>query len=753
MGAGLSDQDYFRHQDRTSSQRWHQHQALTASPMAPIDVSDLRETAAVNIAIALWNHVNIPVALFEASPNTLAAYYEVQDAGVDLATFKWDRVISKVCKLADKLPIPNSVAKYIEKVIGTMGDRVDEWVSYHNRTVFFEADKADHLYYHVPYFAWYSDGTIDNEQTARNLLSSLRLSFVEKYKLLCTYCLKDEMEEMIPQLLSNNVREVVAFTSYPLIYYWDRYFRNQLSTIPVPRNTSIDSFMFRHTAVDNWPAKKYFFNRLSSEEKIQNAIQLIDTRGVEYQRLMFTQLSEFERMQVYMQRAEKIVTNYMSAVSDCRHILSAWFEMRFLISAEQFSSLFHTLLKSYHPPIPPHLLHLVFAKRMSVHNENLQRVLKEIWISAGDDFRNHLIGYNDYEIISRMFQLRMKNTDINDLLFTILSNVSPYHKKKIINLPFFDSYCDRLLSGEDVQEFNRLLNVFLPAAVDQNSVQFKEDVVLRSAYVRSQCLIFYSTGRVDHVNKWLTKLLPTTHSAVLLEFKKNLLLSSEGINECVDNGILNLNKCKLNAVMVDLDSFLSKDLIAEFKRKLVFSSSAIKVFRGWVINNKIADVKYFIENCLVSDEDKKVLKRRLLTVDDYTSCTVTLFSRCNREWIQNFFEWCLEDDNGAREFKSTLPVDDIFNELLKRAIFSNYDRRLSKCRFQPPGSFDTEIEPLNHFLNWYFNSYDEVKKYKLRRINSYRSENERGVIKTLLRKKDHYYFRITLAWFLDNDRK
>ncbi|XP_065225303.1 uncharacterized protein LOC135849071 [Planococcus citri] len=711
----------------------------TVCSAAPLDVPDLREIAAVNIAIALWNHVNIPVALFRASSNTPAEFYGIENAAVESTTSKWNRVISEVCELSDKLPVPNSVANNIKQIVSTVGDRVVEWVSYHRRTVFFGAGDVDHLYYHVSYFAWYSDGTINNEQTARNLLSSLRLSFVEKYRLLCTYCLKDEIEEMAPQLLKNNVQEIVEFTSYPLIYYWDRYFRNQLHIVPT-RNTSLDSSMFRHAAVDNWPAKKYFFDRLSSEEKIQNAIQLIDTRGIEYQRLLFTRLSEFERMHVYMQRAERIVINYMNMESS-KYILPVWFEMRFLITAEQFSSIFYTLLKTC---LAPNML-IIASLNAQKQNHFLESILKEIWASAGDDFRNHLIVYNDYKI----FELLSENIDDNnDLLFTILRNVNASDKKKIVSLPFFNSYCDKLLAKDDIQDFNRLLNVFLPHGQDAD--QFREEIVFRSTYIGYQCVRFYSVGNVNAVNEMLGKLLPTANSVVFREFKKNVLSSPDRIGRCVDYGILNLDENAMNAVIADC--FLLKYQITKFKRNLVISSSAIKKFQELICVGNITKTKYYVENYLTSEKDKKTLKKQLVAFDSPVSSIVTMFTWCELEHIQSLLEWCLEDDNAIREFKSALPVDDIFNEMLKQAIFLEYDdftHRLSNCSFKGADSFEEEIEAMNRFLYWYFDSYHQIKQYKLRRIHSY--NNNLQVIKTLLKKKNDVYLRTTLKWFFDND--
>ncbi|XP_065225316.1 uncharacterized protein LOC135849080 [Planococcus citri] len=776
------------------------------NPSAPTIVPKLQSIATANITVALWNHISIPEALPES-----IKYYGTKVK----ATFEWAELIKKVRDSTEKLPVPYPVSENIKECVSIVGGRIDDWVRYHVQTIFFSSANEKLLYYHVPYFAWYPDGTINYEQTARNLVPSLRLSFVEKYKLLCTYCLKDEISEMVPLMRLNNLKVVVDFESHPLIYYWNCFFTNRLHTIPVVGNVSVDSFMFQYTGVDNWPAKRYFFDRLSSQEKIRNTIQLIDTRGIDYQSLVFTKLSQVERVHVYRQRAQAIMINYLKLGSNkCSLLRVAWIDMRSLIIAEQFSPIFYSLLKSFHDVTNTLYYTPVQVNSLRAENRNLGLVLQEMWETTSDEFRNHLIEYNDCEIINKMFELSMKNiidnnllfsvlSDVNvcknekifysllksfhdetntlyntpdqlnslraqnrnlsfvlqkmwemtsddfrnhlielndceiidkifelsmkniiddNLLFTVLSNVNVYKTEKIFSLPIFNSYYDKLLANDDLHAFDRLLNMFLP--LDQNPAQFREHFVFHSAYVRNECLRLYSLGHVNPVNGILSKLLPTTYHTVVSEFKTNLLLSPDGIIQCVQNGILNLDENTMNAVMAD--ALLYADLITEFKRNLVTSPSAIKVFQELILNNRLTGVFYYIDNYLTSDEERSMLKKRLLAFDDLATAMVTIFSKYDDVWIRNLLEWCAEDDKKGREFRLTLPIDDIFNRLLKQAVFSHYDDVdhvlvLSKCVFRDAGSFKVEIQAMNRFLNWYFefDSYNDIKEYKLRRIHSY----------------------------------
>ncbi|XP_065225278.1 uncharacterized protein LOC135849056 [Planococcus citri] len=687
--------------------------SIPVCPSAPTSVPDLREIAAVNIAVAFWNHINIPLTLFERTGS--GNYYSGDIYNVNLT--------QKVRGLIDSISVPNSVAEYIKSIVDRQRYRIDDWVTYHHRTIFFSNGQDKHLYYHVRHFAWYSDGTINHEQTARNLLSSLRLSHLEKYKFLCMYCLKDEIEEIMPLLMLDDVKEYVHFASHPLIYYWNCYYRNELDKIPVTGNVSLDSYMLQYSVVDNWPAKRYFFDRLNPDERVENAIKLIDKHGVLYLRLLFMKLNYSERIRVYMDRGVKIITSYCTEELN-QFIIPAWFDVRFLITVEQFQNMFSTLLVSL----------------QRLQNRVVYPILTEIWITANDDFKKHIVDFNDFEIIGKIFELQMKNTDNNELLFTMLSDINADGKKMIINRKFFDVYCDKLFADDKLQVFDRLLKVCIQD--NQELTRFRQDLVFRSTYVGNECLKWYSNGWVDIVNKSLSKLLPTYSVAVLMEYKRNLMLSSEGIVRCVQNGILNLEKDVLNAVMID--SLLHEELITEFKRNLVISPSAVKTFQSRILNDQLTEVIYFVDNYLSFDEDRKRLKERLVAFDSFGTTIVRIFTDHDETWMGNLLTWCLENDKKILEYKSGLPVNAIFNLLLQQVFFCRYNYLLSNCVFKKAWSF----EATERFLNWYFETRDKVKEYKLQRIYSF---DEVDVIQTLLRKKDDFYLRAAMAWFFEND--
>ncbi|XP_065225201.1 uncharacterized protein LOC135849001 [Planococcus citri] len=501
----------------------------TIKPAVFSDVPKLMEIACVSIAATLWNHVNVTRALFHVSRRCARN------------SPKWISLFDKVVGLVDELSVSPSLAKDIKNHVRMLGNEITDWVSYHFRSVFLKHGQDKHVYSLIYHIILHPNGAIDCRETARNMSTSPRLSEVEKFKFFATYCLENEMVQMSPLVLMNNFLDFVNFSEHPLMYYWYCYFKNQLFKIPVPESLSIDSFMFRHAKVDNWPSKEYFFDRLSSDDQVRQAIWLIDKHAITYQKLILDKLNETQRLLVHMERPIKIASYYARSGCNWRDLLATWYEIRNSIDEDQFVKIFKELLKA----------------------STIDTVLSEIWTSASSNFKTRVLNNDNHGIVENVLNA-WKWANESEFIFTMLQDADLNTRQRIIRMKFFTDHCDELLSNNNLSIMNRLIKLCLPNV--EEAFEFKCNLAINSKCVKDKCLTFYSAGNIEGLNGFLAELLSTDH---VIRYKKDFLMSSLGIF----NGIIarfyrtNVNSAVIFAVWFDI-----RDLITREQFVLVFDA-------------------------------------------------------------------------------------------------------------------------------------------------------------------------------------
>ncbi|XP_065224945.1 uncharacterized protein LOC135848823 isoform X2 [Planococcus citri] len=684
------------------------YEFVSIDPVILTNVPKLLEMASVAVAAALWNHVNIPEAVYGVNQRC------VKD------TKEWSALRKKVIESVEKLHLPKPNTEQISNYVRKMANEITAWVSYHYRTVFLKNGLDKFVYSFVCRIVWNHNGTINCVKTAKNMRPSLRLSEVEKLRFLAVYCLKDEMDQMSPLLYSNDVIDHTICYQNPMIYYWCRYFRNELHKIPTTSEDnptlSLDVNMFRNSKVDNWSSKQYFLNRLSSEEQVQQAIWLIYAYGSVYQKAVMLELDETQRLQVYMKLATNIILNYTRPRVSSRFILLTWFEARHLFSPDQFSILFCDLLKA----------------------KINDTVLTEIWTSAADDFKQHAVSFNDHDILKRILS-REKCQD-RDFIFVLLQNSSATVRNAIMTEIFFNVHLGELLMNSRFHGFNRLLEFCLPNT--EESTQFKINFVNNSQHVRHICLQFYSTGDSNGLNDFLKQLL-APYPDIIVEYKKNLLTSVYGVNQCVK--VMDREVDVLNTIFeVSLPNASS---ITEFKRSMIFSPTSITKLKDSIIKKRVNAVQMCINRFLTSDEDKNALKKKLIGDTMEPTLMQAILQNNDASYLQAVMMWCFGNEDAIKEFKNSLNVELIFIIMLKDCVFCQYDRYLTRCEFKSCKLSDFDV--IERFLTWYFESSIEVKKYKVKIINAY---HRIDIFGTFLRgNRGDPQLRTMLEWFFKND--
>ncbi|XP_065225074.1 uncharacterized protein LOC135848908 [Planococcus citri] len=673
------------------------YEFVTINPVILTNVPKLMDMASVTVAATLWNHINVPQAV-----------RSVRDRCTKSST-QWSTLCADVIALIGDLPVPKLIAEQIDPYVRKMTNEITAWVSYHYRTVFLKNGLDKFVYSLVYHIVWYPNGAIDCVQTARSMMTSVRLSDVEKFRFLCVYCLYDDMGEMSPLIYLDNALDYLSCDEDPLIFYWYCYFRNELDKIP----GSINVYMLHHDKVDNWPAKEYFFDRLAYDEQAREAISLIDKHGAVYQKPVLLKLDETQRLLVYMERATQVIVNYARPRISSRFILQTWFEARNLIHQDQFLTLFRELLSSGVKDV----------------------LLAEIWASASDDSKQHVVCANVHEIVMKVLT-KWRWRDNSDFVFVLLQDSNAMIKQSITMQEFFSDYCKKLIENSKFQELDRLLVFCLPDAEDL--AQFKSNFVSESNFFNAHCQRLLMKSEFQDLDQLMEFCLPDPEN--LVQFKVNFinnsnryiinthcerLLMSNKFQELgkllefcfpdaedllqfkinlVNNSRLDVikthcEKLLTNGEFQDLDRLLTfclpdADYLAKFKRNFVYSSE-YNFFNDHceklLVNGKFQEIDQLLEFCLLGAEDMLQFKMNLMNNSESdvikTHCE-RLLKNSEFQQLDRLLTFCLPDADYSAKFKRNFVYStesNFFNvycqKLLVNGKFQEIDQLLEFCFF------------------------------------------------------------------------
>ncbi|XP_065225062.1 uncharacterized protein LOC135848900 [Planococcus citri] len=655
---------------------------VTINPVILTNVPKLMDMASVTVAASLWNHINVPKAV-----------RSVSDRCTKRST-QWSSLCGDVIALVAKLPVPKPIAEQIDRYVRKMTNEITAWVSYHYRTVFLRNGLDKFVYSLVYHIVWYPNGAIDCVQTARSMMTSMRLSDVEKFRFLCVYCLYDDMNEMSPLMYLDNTIDYLSCNEDTLIFYWYCYFRNELDQIPgYNQNVSINIYMLHHDKVDNWPAKEYFFDRLAYDEQAREAIRLIDNHGAVYQKAVLLKLDETQRLHVYMERATQVIVNYARPRISSRFILQTWFEARNLISKDQFLILFRQLLNS----------------------EVKDVLLMEIWASANDDFKQHVVCANVHEIIRNVL-IVWKWRDDCDFIFVLLQDANATMKKSITMQAFFNEYCKRLIRNSKCEELDRLLVFCLPDTEDL--AQFKMNFVYgsESDFFNEQCGILLISSKFHELNQLLEFCF--SDAEVLLNFKKNFINNSK--NNIISRHcerLLTSGRFQEVGVLLEFCFPDAEDLL-QFKINLVNNSKHTIIKLHYVrllTSSKFQELDQLLEFCLPDADHLAKFKRNLVYSLEFflfdTHCEKLLVDGKYQEFDQ-LLKFCLPDVEDFLQFKTNF-----MNNSKRNLIHTHCENLLMNCKFKE----------LDRLLEFCLPGADNLAQFKVNLV-----KNSKHVRKTCL---------------------
>ncbi|XP_065207331.1 uncharacterized protein LOC135836427 [Planococcus citri] len=706
-----------------------------------------------------------PVSLSEMALSKLALVcwrQQVTDLYPDVARVLWlNWFTENKFSINDILQLPCSIqTSAIDNRIEMMGQELKRCFDLLEK--FFEKKFHDFVLTYLEYAILDSNGKICVKSTAKNLLSSGRLTPVDEYKLACAYCLEEDIERLWPSVLRDRSipfkyeENSQYIRRYPRsLYYWTFRLRNRLDEIPGDEQSA----EFRIMSLKNpypmeWPEVEYYWSRITSHQRISQMKSIFkEKNAVKY---LLPKLNK-EELQ-YVLQEDTMPAVILSSLAECQShsdlVTQVWNFMKPSINVKQFLQVLGILQK--------------FSNRnLSGRTATL---LHDIWTSAPDDLKN--------KIPNTFAAVFLRSLSIDSLLaessgyghnaqiyLDLLTKVESKSRKAL-----WLEHWRKLIMFVNVSDLKKLVDLCFDNETD--IAQFKKHHMMDYEMPRSLDRIstyenFLGTRR--YFDAFIKKGLCDE----LIEYLKFCSSDEERVRNLmqviVNSNIPSLHQLKYDALVkfkaFIVSSFPSAELADEFIEKMI--SENIESWYALLDKQCLNEVKNVFECFLSSKPDllaeakQKCFERCQLILK---SVTFRVFYP--RDW-QQFLKWCVASEEELTMFKKSFPIDDVFDTLFHEVTLGNLDRSDNAINWStsieqyyafswrgPDADIVASMSSANNFLLWLFESYEVTQAFKLKKINDYKNVS---AIKSLFSdsffedKNDKITNGFVLNWFFDNN--
>ncbi|XP_065215645.1 uncharacterized protein LOC135842227 isoform X1 [Planococcus citri] len=671
----------------------------------------LREMAAVKMALLLWHRRFSDYSLRH------------------ITSAKWIHA-HKSFSTKDMFVIHPIIESQIDQYIDVVSSELENWLDYHLEKVFFDSDLHEVIskcYGEIVCCG--IDCSISWHDTAKALLKSDRLTQMEKYRIACLYCLKNDIKRLWPLFWKKHHKGVYNSILKPIVMYWNDLMLDEVRTgMPKMPNVAVEKRLISSSSkyVRNWATVLYFLKRFSSFECTDQVISLIEY-DVSYAIHLVPELNDDQVRKVMIKRGVAIWYHFAKQSRYVRCALRVWSYIRHLISESEFYSMISLLM---------------YSKAAEVREEGQQKirehtstVLFEMWNTAPPHLRKFVVDNYAAKVLDIMYDyksemLRIVNRDARFLL-ALLSDTD-FHFRNDLWLRNWSSmifsipplYLDQLMIVclEDPEKISKC----------------KKDIVNGPQYIQKYCFLSIKEGCFEDIDDFLTVCsLPAEKK---LEHKKELLRSFRYNGHLVFE-LKTLKKWKAFSHYVDR-VYQDDEFVKSYKKDMVFSSSVRDALNKELISGRLWYVDRFIST-FITTEDSVELKAKLMDRCQSNLAQGKFYNFDRSNW-QEFFEWCsVGNEQKISEFRSNLPIDRIFLVALKKSV-----KFVSMNDFFRKWADDCDFVKLDSFLKWFFGTAEGVKCFKLKKVYVYQGVDD---LKAKLNVECDDVVGIVLKWFFDGN--
>ncbi|XP_065209446.1 uncharacterized protein LOC135837930 [Planococcus citri] len=614
--------------------------------------------------------------------------------------------------------IPNLVLDQIEYHMTSILKQVTDWICHHHRKNFFHDDPASALKQYLLKLIWKPNCTIDYAATAKNVLVGSNFNDMEKYRFACTYCFSEEVCNL------KDMAEVtidLSFEAEPLLVYWSKYLANQLDTISLPANDSLDEIMFAKAlnVYDLWQPIKYFFEKSNSGARLLQCKKVLMHKDGKYQQGLLAVLNECEKCSVYQANLKEIIKNYIK-VNNLEGIVRIYAEMKSELSFEHFAVIIEELAR--------------LSANTGHYFNPLTRLLMEIWNDASDQYKRRVVSTGLRTILGNIWSWSWSHSvkadvdDIDNPLMFIRALADVYEPRNFLKENFY-----WLVLWQSFTSVLKLLDEYQFSA--EEIEELKRDT-RRSDTMKYICSANLRSGDIEEFNS-IVSFCYSDDDASRIAFQRKFLRDhSDDLSDGLCRTDWRIVREFVNDVFRDTDddgfvsSYTTKLVEHVLEKEMLFLMDRMYV-KMYPEEANSVDVLKCIEAFV--PHQRKLSRAKKTCIDSLFKCLHNdSFFVFKETQVEKMLIWSYgTDETGVAKFKEKINVSKCFVS------------QLYKC---DKGDTFKATDSMEEFLRWYYPLENERKAFKLEMIHSYGKFEEIG--KMLKQRK---YRRPMLNWFFEND--
>ncbi|XP_065219376.1 uncharacterized protein LOC135844912 isoform X9 [Planococcus citri] len=561
-----------------------------------------------------------PLCNFRRNPCTLEHTASVVSAAVLCRRAAMMNPTNSPEKVREIIALPPAIEQKIERFMPMVKEQIASWNNFYDRQIFFDrVGSRAQEYFHV--LVWSTDGTINDEETAREMLKKDDLTATEKYRIACNHCLKNEIRTSRSNLKTKiDLRKVKG--RYPLVYYWECVCRNGKTT---GMTKCIIDKVFNGEY--NYPAGAidYFLNQLNLDKRI------IFLKNRYLEKMPFRSWENF----LMKLTNEELVSLFYDDDEDQEYVLLELdildYLMRFWMHADFVVQIWMRIRDWYYETSFPCLIGEFFTcEKFDIHSTDHISLAVEIFNLA--PYKLRVAVFDDY-VMDKLWDRELNLTDVR-LDVAILSTIYPdYRRYKFWPRTWLD-----LFKRYPTDCFVQFMDV---CCEEEGSEEFKMEVMQMEDYWSSDhCYILLSEMRFSEIDH----LLSTFSSDPGRIMKTKQMILRGDLLDCVnwfetDKFIFPPPSQLIDFIEGSFESIRSAN---EFKIEVLSSVKCLRACYKVAGSDMFSWLKDAVWMCSCNDDDFKLYKSKFLqsgVVLTISSEISDIFS--DPGWI-SFLNWCLD---------------------------------------------------------------------------------------------------------------
>ncbi|XP_065206868.1 uncharacterized protein LOC135836156 isoform X2 [Planococcus citri] len=663
----------------------------------------LQEMASYRAALAIWYS-------YIARSNYNEFKKKSNDELIDSLGIK-DKYWEECNKIVESFKMPQTIEEVLKNFVELVYGEMRSWIRHFKYEMFSYNLKSHTIQqFDANCCVWFPNGKINYGKTGPKMLATPGLTDVQKFAIMSEFCMEDEIRKFPLRTLPKSFIKQVTLERDYLVYYWMCYSKNELRKIPLNNFSSVDVVMAVMCETTHWTAFEYFWNRLGTEDQVTVAVDRFnDHSACLNQAETLSMMSCQQQQRVLSLIPDQILLNFWIRLDLPESAMWTWKHCKHLMPVEKFAR----------------VVNEIFYRKVPFEEE--MRLLIEMWETASDKQRNHVIQTMEDEIIRPFFFMCNHSLAAFEFLYIFLSMKNEDFRKDAIlrNASEFGS------NIVDPNSMNKIINLCLPDPDDQR--------VYRQTIMESHEMMFRGELLFNDSNLESLKLRIQFYSLdenMAKDYLKRLLESNKIRKPMY---ITDFEKwTKFNDFIDDI--YLNDAPSALNLKKVFIMSYASDCLNDWNDDNSLNGMDKVLGTVFTTNE-LEAIKQKFLNSFRKGLIDIDYWPWFEEKYFNKFVSWCVGNERGVEEFKKTISVDAIFNEYFNR--FGDW--------YSDGGDFDRSLLPdLDKCLKWYFMGVEGAKEYKLRRLDAFENID---IFQNILKEKDESTLDVLLKWFSDGDEE